>query len=109
MHKNRRVFGGYLDGLVIEFSDNLTTLIGGRGTGKSTIINLIRYAMNIKIEGKEEKKEFDNMITANLGSQGRIEIEVVSNSYYGKKFKIIRRYNQKPVIEDEKNNVVDLV
>lgn len=102
------VFGGYLDGLVIEFSDNLTTLIGGRGTGKSTIINLIRYAMNIKIEGKEEKKEFDNMITANLGSQGRIEIEVVSNSYYGKKFKIIRRYNQKPVIEDEKNNVVDL-
>ena len=64
--------------------------------------------MNIKIEGKEEKKEFDNMITANLGSQGRIEIEVVSNSYYGKKFKIIRRYNQKPVIEDEKNNVVDL-
>lgn len=102
------VFGGYLDGLVIEFSDNLTTLIGGRGTGKSTIINLIRYAMNIKVEGKEEKKEFDNMITANLGSQGRIEIEVVSNSYYGKKFKIIRRYNQKPVIEDEKNNVVDL-
>lgn len=106
--KRMEVFGGYLDGLVIEFSDNLTTLIGGRGTGKSTIINLIRYAMNIEIEGKEEKSEFDKMITANLGSQGRVEIDVISNSYYGNKFKIIRRYNQKPVIENEKNDIVDL-
>ncbi len=106
--KRMEVFGGYLDGLVIDFSDNFTTLIGGRGTGKSTIINLIRFAMDIEIEGSEEKKEFDKMITANLGSQGRVEIDVISNCYYGSKFKIIRRYNQKPVIEDEKNNVVDL-
>jgi hypothetical protein len=31
-----RVTGGYLDGVAIEFSAHLNTVIGGRGTGKST-------------------------------------------------------------------------
>lgn len=35
--------------------------------------------MNIEIEDKEERKEFDKMITANLGSLGRVEIDIISN------------------------------
>lgn len=102
------VQGGYLDGLEIEFSDNLTTLIGGRGTGKSTIINLIRYTLDIVIDNRNEQRLFEEMIQANLGSTGKVEIDIVSNKYYGQKFKIIRRYKQNPVIEDENGNVVDL-
>lgn len=99
------VFGGYLDGLKIEFSDNLTTLIGGRGTGKSTIVNLIRYALDIEIE---EKKAFDSMLAANLSSQGRVELVVSSNKQYGKKFKVIRRYKQEPVVENMDGKVSEL-
>lgn len=36
--------GGFLDGQVIHFSKNLTCIIGGRGTGKSTLIESIRAA-----------------------------------------------------------------
>ena len=105
--KSVAVFGGYLDGLSISFSDNLTTIIGGRGTGKSTIINLIRYALELPIESSFAN-DFNKMIDSNLGSSGRIEIEVVSNSHYGEPFKIVRRYKQNPVITDKDNQVSNL-
>jgi ABC-type enterochelin transport system ATPase subunit len=34
--------GGFLDGQVIKFSKNLTCIIGGRGAGKSTVIESLR-------------------------------------------------------------------
>lgn len=37
-----RFIGGFLDGQEIAFSPNLTCLIGGRGTGKSTAIDGVR-------------------------------------------------------------------
>ncbi len=36
--------GGFLDGHQITFSTNLTCLIGGRGTGKSTALDALRWA-----------------------------------------------------------------
>ncbi|WP_027086817.1 TrlF family AAA-like ATPase [Cohnella panacarvi] len=36
--------GGFLDGQVINFSKNLTCIIGGRGTGKSTTLESVRAA-----------------------------------------------------------------
>ena len=43
--------GGSLDKQVIGFSDNLTTLIGGRGTGKSALIEAIRFVLGQPISG----------------------------------------------------------
>jgi ABC-type lipoprotein export system ATPase subunit len=106
--KSFAVYGGYLDGLSIDFSDNLTTIIGGRGTGKSTIINLIRYALDFPPTEKDQKKNYDNMINSNLGSGGRVELQIVSNTHFGKSFKIVRRYNQRPVVQDEKGSVSTL-
>ena len=106
-----RVFGGYLDGLDIELSSHLDTIIGGRGTGKSTVINLVRYAANLELDEKiykERRKEFDSMIDNNLGSNSRVEIDITSYSQHGKKFKIIRRYKNKPVIEDSNGNVIPI-
>lgn len=39
-----RFAGGLLDKQIVKFSKNLTCLIGGRGTGKSTILESIRAA-----------------------------------------------------------------
>lgn len=103
-----RVFGGYLDGFSVEFSAHLDTIIGGRGTGKSTIINLIRYALG-KEPNKERVKEYNEMIEHNLGSGSRVEMEVTSYAQYGQKFKIIRRYKTDPVIEDANGNVTSMV
>jgi len=36
--------GGFLDGALVRFNPNLTCIIGGRGTGKSTLLESIRAA-----------------------------------------------------------------
>lgn len=43
-----QVEGGFLDGMSIELKQGLNTVIGARGTGKSTFIELIRYCLGIK-------------------------------------------------------------
>jgi ABC-type lipoprotein export system ATPase subunit/histidinol phosphatase-like PHP family hydrolase len=39
-----KLAGGFLDGQTIRFSKNLTCIIGGRGTGKSTMLESLRAA-----------------------------------------------------------------
>jgi len=36
---------GFLDGAKVHFNNNLNVLVGGRGTGKSTIIESLRYVL----------------------------------------------------------------
>lgn len=39
------VVGGFVDGEMIRFSDNLNCFIGGRGTGKSTAVRSLAYCL----------------------------------------------------------------
>ena len=41
------ITGGFLDGEVYRFSDNLNTFIGGRGTGKSTAVRSLAYGLGL--------------------------------------------------------------
>ena len=43
--------GGFLDGAAIRFNQNLNVLVGGRGTGKSTILESLRYALDLRPVG----------------------------------------------------------
>ena len=55
-----KVEGGRLDGFDQKFSRSLNVLIGGRGTGKSSVIELIRFglgASSISESGKQEAAE----------------------------------------------------
>jgi len=36
-----RVVGGFLDGLDIDLADGLNCIIGARGTGKTTVLELV--------------------------------------------------------------------
>ena len=39
---------GFLDGLTIQFAEGLNVLIGARGTGKTSLIELIRFALGAR-------------------------------------------------------------
>ena len=41
-----RIDGGFLSGLDLELNPNLNCIIGGRGTGKSTLLEIIRYGFD---------------------------------------------------------------
>ncbi|HBF47860.1 MAG TPA: hypothetical protein DDW91_15965, partial [Shewanella frigidimarina] len=43
-----QIEGGFLDGLDVNLKNGLNTIIGARGTGKSTFVELIRYCLGIK-------------------------------------------------------------
>ena len=40
------VVGGFLDGVRFEFGPGLNCIIGARGTGKTTALEFIRYALD---------------------------------------------------------------
>ena len=85
--------GGYLDGVEIAFSDHLNTVIGGRGTGKSTLLECLRYVLDWPPKGKQALKLHQEIIRENLGkASGRIEVLVESSVQHGRRFRISRRF-----------------
>lgn len=97
-----RIMGGYLDGLSAQFSEHLNTLIGGRGTGKSTLLECIRYVLEIPPKGKQNLKVHQDILKENLGkASGTVELMVRSQTQHGELFTISRRYGEPPIVRDE--------
>lgn len=69
-----KVSGGYLKDFDVELTPGLNVIIGARGTGKSTLLRLIRWALGIDslTLSPKEDKEF---VATMLGS-GEISLEV---------------------------------
>jgi len=101
-----RFVGGYLDGVDVELSDHLNAVIGGRGTGKSTLIECIRFAFDLQPFGKAAKTQHDAIVRTNLGNEkGLIEVTVRSAAMHGRIFTINRKYGNQSVVVDEDGNV----
>ena len=96
------ITGGFLDGTDVEFSDGLNCLIGGRGTGKTTILELIRYTLDLKSpDSRKQKALIDN----NLGG-GRVRLTVETKE--GLTYIISRTANEAPIVLDSKGNPTDI-
>lgn len=70
--------GGFLDGARLEFSDGLNCIIGGRGTGKTTVLEFIRYILGMLPDGSDARprvKATQSHVRNNLGS-GTIILDV---------------------------------
>jgi ABC-type lipoprotein export system ATPase subunit len=101
-----RVINGYLDGLNIIFSPHLNSVIGGRGTGKSTLLECIRFALDIKPVGKLAQKQHDIIIKENLGKEKAfVELKIRSAAMHGKYFVVSRKYGDQPVVKDDLGNI----
>ncbi len=99
------VSGGYLDGLKIGFSEHLNAVIGGRGTGKSTLLECLRYVLDIAPQGKQAQKLHLEIIRENLGqAAGRIEVEIVSAAQHGRRYRVTRRYGELPIVREVNGN-----
>lgn len=104
--KSLKVTGGYLDGIDIKFSGHLNAVIGGRGTGKSTLLECIRYVLELEPIGTNAKKQHKKIIKDNLGeSKARVELTIRSSKMSGKKFTIARRYGENVSVKDENDKI----
>ena len=96
------VEGGYLGGLSAEVSGHLNAVIGGRGTGKSTLLECLRYALDVPHKGKNAINQGDEIVKVNLGKAGgRVILELRSAANHMKPYTVIRRYGEPPRVIDE--------
>ena len=101
-----RFVGGYLDSVDIELSAHLNSVIGGRGTGKSTLLECIRYVFELEPKTQNALKQHKNVIDTNLGKErGMVEITLRSAALHGRKFTVSRKYGNQPVVVDEQGHV----
>lgn len=72
------VTGGFLAGAQLEFADGLNCLIGGRGAGKTTALEFLRFGLGLMPDQKaypQRHRAIDTLVKANLGN-GRLSIEI---------------------------------
>ena len=100
--------GGFLDGAAIHLNENLNVLIGGRGTGKSTIVESIRYVLGLEPLGEEALKSHSGIIRQVLRSGTKISLLVRSYHPDKRHYLIERTIPNPPVVKDETGNVLNL-
>lgn len=77
-----RVTGGFLGSATLEFADGLNCLIGGRGTGKTTALEFLRFGLGLMPDPKvnqQRHKAIDGLVKANLGG-GRVSIKLTTKT-----------------------------
>ena len=79
--KNISFEGGRFDGQIINFSNSMNNFIGIRGSGKSSVIEAIRYVLDIPFGLKTADINYKNdLVKALMGSGGKITIEAVDKN-----------------------------
>jgi len=100
--------GGFLDGAAIHLNENLNVLIGGRGTGKSTIVESIRYVLGMEPLGDEALKAHGGIVRQVLRSGTKISMLVCSYHPDKRYYLIERTIPNPPVVKDKTGNVLNL-
>ena len=100
--------GGFLDGTAIHFNENLNVLIGGRGTGKSTVIESLRYVLGLDPLGEEAQVAHDGIIRYVLRSGTKISLQIRSHRPSKREYLIERTIPNPPIVRDETGNVLTL-
>src|SRR3954463_11168834 len=84
--KSVELTGGFLQGVKLEFGDSLNCIIGGRGTGKTSVLEAIRYALDRMPDANLDKSRYqaiEKLLQHNLGGGSvRIEIETSEGASY---------------------------
>lgn len=93
--------GGFLDGVTIPFSSDLTTFIGGRGTGKSTAIESLRFVLDLKPIGVKASNDHDAVIENVLRTATEVQLVVETTDPIPRNYTIKRCVGQPPQVLDE--------
>ncbi|MCD6122309.1 MAG: AAA family ATPase [Spirochaetales bacterium] len=101
------ITGKFLKNIKINFSPEMTTIIGGRGVGKSALIEALRYALDLPVYSDESfRTEFVNSV---VGSGGKIIVNI--DRFFGnnrKRYVVERVLGEFPSVYDENYNKLSI-
>ena len=100
--------GGFLADQALHFNDGLNVLIGGRGTGKSTVVESLRYALGMEPLGQEAQQAHQQIVKSVLGSGARIWVKLRVSKPIPCAYLIERGVNEKPVVRSDSGEVLSL-
>ena len=90
-----RFEGGLFDGKRVTFSPHLNCLIGIQGSGKSSVLECLRYALDVPFGEKAQDKEYkQGLIPHVLKSGGKIVVEATDR--HGTRYEIRRIFGHAP-------------
>ncbi len=101
--------GGFLDCVSIHFNPNLNVLVGGRGTGKSTVIESLRYVLDLDPIGEEALKAHQSIVRQVLRSGTKISLRARTHRPTKREYLIERTIPNPPVVRDEAGQISNLL
>lgn len=96
--------GGKFDGQTIMFSRELNTLIGIRGSGKSSILEAVRYVLGLTAQMDKDYKE--SLVKNVFGSGGKATLNVIDK--HGKHYSVSRILGERINVLDETGNDLNI-
>ena len=98
--------GGFLRDTAVHFNGNLNALVGGRGTGKSTVIESTRYALGLEPLGNEAQKAHEGLIRHVLKPGTKVSLLVRSHRPSESHYVIERTVPNPPIVKDGTGDVL---
>lgn len=99
---------GFLEGAAIHFNPNLNVLIGGRGSGKSTVVESIRAVLGLDPIGDEARKAHEGIVRHVLRSGTKISLLVRAHRPAIREYLIERTIPNPPLVRDDQGEVSKL-
>ena len=100
--------GGFLDGAEVGFNPNLNVLVGGRGTGKSTIVESIRAVLGLDAGGDEARKAHEGIVRHVLRNGTKVSLHVRSHRPAIREYRIERTIPNPPLVKNDVGEVSSL-
>jgi len=99
---------GFLRNCGIHFNENLNVLIGGRGTGKSTIIESLRYVLQLEPHSDRARKDHENTVKHVLKTGTKICLMVRSHHPAKRTYVIERMVPGTAIVRDALGSILPL-
>ena len=93
--------GGFLDGVQVRFNSNLNVLVGGRGSGKSTVVESLRYVLGLDPLGEDARSSHSGVLKNVLRSGTKISLVARSHRPHPLDYRIERTIPNAPVVRND--------
>jgi energy-coupling factor transporter ATP-binding protein EcfA2 len=100
--------GGLLDGQSVHLNPGLNVLVGGRGAGKSTLIESLRYAFEIEPKGEESRRNHGAILREVLGHGATVSVLIRSPNPSPQFYVIERIFGNRANVRNGDGDLTDL-